>query len=256
MKLKKRLSAVLVMALLMVPALAQDKDVVVITGANRGLGLEFAKRYVEQGYEVYGTARKPNEAKELKATGANVLQLDVLDDESIQKMALALEGKKVDVLINNAGYFGPNPIGTKMDNLSELTREEMDRCLSINTVGPLMVTQALLPNMHLSEQKKVINISSRSGILDESRRPAGAAYGYKVSKTALNMVSKNMSGDKSMKDFIIISLAPGHNKTDMGTDRAKLTPQESIPKIIELISSLTKKDSGKFIYYTGVKLPW
>ncbi|MDB9741349.1 SDR family oxidoreductase [Akkermansiaceae bacterium] len=256
MKWKKLISIVLVIAATVVPSFAEDKKVVVITGANRGLGLEFAKQYVAKGYEVYGTARKPEEATDLKAAGAQVLQLDVLDDQSIANMAQALKDKKVDVLINNAGYMGPIPLGKSAHNLAELTREEMDRCLGINTIGPLMVTQALLPNLLRSEMKKVINISSRSGILDKSRGPGGERYGYKVSKTALNMVTKIMSGDKSMKGLIIVSMAPGHNKTDMGTDRAKLSPDQSIPKVIDLITNFTKKDSGKFIYYTGVELPW
>ena len=231
------------------------KDLTVfITGANRGLGLEMAKQFSADGYRVIGTARKPEKAIELKATGAMVVQLDVTDEESIKNMAKAVQGKKIDILINNAGYFGPKLMTQRPDNLQSLTRKEMELCYAVNTMGPIFVTQALLPNLRKSDVKKVVHISTRSAILNAGS--PGLAYGYRVSKTALNMVTRTMAGDKSMKGFIVVSLAPGHNKTDMGTHWANLKPEESIKKVKALIESLTRKHHGGFWFLDGSPRKW
>jgi len=231
----------------------EGKPSVLITGANRGLGLELSKQFLKDGYQVYGTARKPEEATELKEAGAIVVQLDVTSEESIQAMAKSLEGVALDILINNAGYFGPNKIGTKMDDISNVTRKEMELCFQVNTMGPIFVTQALLPNLQAGEQKKVVNMSTRSSIISKSR---GGAWGYRVSKAGLNMVTSTLNGELSKKGFIVASVAPGHNKTDMGTERAKQTPEQTMPKLKKVIENLTKKQSGGFWYYDGKRLPW
>ena len=228
------------------------KQTVLITGANRGLGLEFAKQFSEKGYHVIGTARSPEKATELKATGAEVMKLDVTSEEDIAALAEALKGKKLDILINNAGYFGPTlSVGKKNAKINNITREEMLDCFTINTMGPIFLSQALLPSLKLSEQPKIINISTRSSQLSTDR---AKAWGYGVSKAGLNMVTNNLNGELGKQGFIVISLAPGHNQTDMGN--GKLMPEESIGKMIPLIENLTKKQSGKFIYYTGKELPW
>lgn len=234
---------------------AQDaKPTVLITGANRGLGLEFAKQFAAKGYHVIGTARSPEKATELKATGAEVVKLDVTSEQDIADLAESLKGRRLDILLNNAGYFGPTlSVGKGKANIHNLTREEMLNCFKVNTMGPIFITQALLPNLKRSKSPKIINISTRSSQL--SVRP-GKAWGYSVSKTGVNMVTWNLHGELTKKGFVVISLAPGHNKTDMGTQRAKLTPEESIGKMIPLIENLTKKDSGKFWYYDGTILPW
>ena len=233
---------------------AEKKGVVLVTGANRGLGLEFVKQFVKGNYTVYGTARKPEKATELKATGATVLQLDVTDPKSIAAMAEKLKGQPIDILINNAGYFGPKLMTEKMDNLETMTRHELEMCFAVNTMGPVFVTQALLPNLRLAKTKKIIHISTRAGII--SKGAGGRGYGYKTSKVALNMVTRTMSKDSSLNGFIVVSVAPGHNKTDMGTERGNLLPSESVPKTKALIESFTLKDNGKFYFYTGAELPW
>ena len=230
-----------------------SKKSILITGANRGLGLELAKQYLSKGYTVYGTARKPDEATELKETGATVLQLDVTSEESITALAKELEGKPLDILFNNAGYFGPNKIGEKMDGIAELTRKEIELCFQINTMGPIFVTQAVMPNLQKGKEKKIINMSTRSSIISKGR---SGAYGYRVSKAALNMVTSTLHGELHKQGFIVASVAPGHNKTDMGTDRAKQTPDITMPKLIKVIDNLKPKQSGGFWYFTGERLPW
>jgi NAD(P)-dependent dehydrogenase (short-subunit alcohol dehydrogenase family) len=214
---------------------------VLITGANRGLGLEFAKQFSAKGYKVIGTARKPEDATALKATGAQIVKLDVTSDESIAAVAQLLAGKKIDILLNNAGYLS-----------RKSTREEMTRCFTINTLGPYYVTEALLPNLKLSDHPKIINISSRSGKLSEGK---GSLRGYSISKTALNMVTRHFHS--KLKGMIVISLAPGHNKTDMGgLTSGKFEPKDTIGSMIPFIEKLTEQKSGKFWYFDGTHLDW
>ena len=227
------------------------KDItVLITGANRGLGLEMVKQFAADGYKVIGTARKPEKATDLKATGATIVKLDVTSEEDIAAMAKTLKGQKIDILINNAGYFGPKLMTENPDNITKLTRQEMTTCINVNTLGPIFVTQALLPNLRLSPMKKVVNISTRAA------SPGGTAYGYRISKTALNMVTRCMSVDAGMRGLIVIALAPGHNKTDMGTRLANLDPVQSMKKVKALIESLTPKHHGKLWFYDGSPMRW
>ena len=255
----KKLLLPLVFALGLASTLhAQDEKegpTVLITGANRGLGLEFAKQFSEKGYQVIGTSRSPEKAEELKATGAEVLKLDVTSKEEIAALAESLKGRKIDILLNNAGYFGPKTIAEGgVSNFETIKAQEMEDCFRINTLGPLFVSQALLPNLKLSESPKIVSISSRFGIIGEGKN---IAWGYNVSKTALNRVVANMHAALHKEGFIVIALGPGHNKTDMGgLERGELQPKESIGKMIPLIEGLTKEQSGEFLYYTGEELPW
>ena len=227
--------------------LAQDSPkeptlTVLVTGANRGLGLEYAKQYQAAGHHVIGTVRKPEEAMALKTTGAEVVKLDVTSDEEIANLAKTLKGRQIDILINNAGYLG-----------KKQTRDEMNLSFSVNTLGPLFVSRALVPNLKLSESPKIINISSRAGRLTDG---TGKMTSYALSKTAVNMVTRNLHSQLADKGFIVISLAPGRNQTAMGGEKAPLKPEESISQIITLISNLDKSQSGRFWYYDGSELQW
>jgi len=237
---------------------AGAKKTVLITGANRGLGLALSKQFAADNYYVIGTARSPEKATELKEVADEVLALDVASDESIKALATALKGKTIDILVNNAGYFGPTTgLGTeneKSATLKTLTRSEVLDCFAVNSAGPIFVTQGLIPNLLASKRAKVIIISSRSGIINQSRN--AGAYGYRISKTAVNRAVKIMSVDKALGKSIVVAIAPGHNKTDMGGNKAKLSPEESMKKVKTLIESLTPKHDGGFWYYDGKKLPW
>ena len=222
---------------------APDKKLtVLITGANRGLGLEYAKRFIKDGHTVIGTTRSPEEAVDLKEAGAEVLKLDVTIDEDIANLAKSLKGRPLDILVNNAGYLG-----------RKSTRYEMNLSFCVNTLGPLYVSEALVPSLSLSSQPKIINISSRAGRLADG---TGKMTSYAVSKTALNMVTRTLHSRLNKKGFIVISLAPGRNQTEMGGKGAPLKPEETADKIIPLIESLTTKHSGGFWYYDGSELSW
>ena len=224
---------------------AEEKEplTVLITGANRGLGLEHAKQWAAAGHKVIGTARKPADATELKATGAQVVKLDVTSDEDIANLAKTLKGKKIDILINNAGYL----------DRGNVTRESLIRTFNINTAGPLLVANALVPNLKLSKNPRIVNISSRLGIISRLHNIHPA---YSISKAGLNMVTANLHAKLSKDGIIVISLGPGHNKTNMGGKNAPLKPEDSVKNMTKLIKSLKKKDSGGFFYHDGTKLPW
>jgi len=234
---------------------AKNSKTVLITGANRGLGLELSKQFAADDYYVIGTARSPEKAIDLKSVADEVLALDVTSDESIKALTAALNGKTIDILVNNAGYFGPTLSVGKTAALKDLTRSEVLDCFAVNAAGPIFVTQGLLPNIMASENPKIIMISSRSGIMTKMRKGPGA-YGYRVSKTAINRVVQIMSFDPSLKKCIVVALAPGHNKTDMGGGNAQLNPEESMKLVKQRIEEFTKKHHGGLWYYDGKKLPW
>jgi NAD(P)-dependent dehydrogenase (short-subunit alcohol dehydrogenase family) len=222
---------------------AEDEQLtVLVTGANRGLGLEFARQYAAAGHKVIGTARKPDEAKELKATGAQVVKLDITKDEDIADLAKTLKGQKIDILLNNAGYMNRG-----------LDREALMRCYNVNSAGPILLAKALVPNLKLSTQPKIVNISSGLGSID---RANGYLTAYSMSKAALNMASRHLHGQHGKDGFIVISLNPGHNKTDMGGKGAPLEPKDSIKKMIKVIGSLEKSQSGRFWYIDGTEVKW
>ncbi|MDA0193522.1 MAG: SDR family oxidoreductase [Bacteroidetes bacterium] len=237
----------------------QAASTVLITGANRGLGLEMARQFSADGYYVIGTARSPLEAIELKSFGVQVEQLDVTDIESVAALAKRLKGKQIDILINNAGYFGPIPLDQKQQKIDELNLEGVERCFEVNTLGPMRVTQALLPNLYAGKERKIINISTRAGILANSYhggKGGAQGYGYKQSKAALNMFTRILAGDLKPDNFIVVSLAPGWVKTDMGTQLAEMTPEESILDVKKVIETLTPDHSGGFWFHDGSSLAW
>lgn len=213
-----------------------------ITGANRGLGLAFAEKFMEAGYHVIGTARKPEEATELKEAGAEIMALDVTDDKQIEALAKKLAGRKIDLLINNAGIFPKSN-----------DRETMMKTYSVNTLGPYFLSEALIENLKLSPAPKIVNVSSQLGQLTNGQ---GWAGGYAFSKAALNMVTRNLHSSHRNEGMMVISIHPGHNKTDMGGDGAPLDPAHTAAKLAELVENLTPDHSGKFFLYSGQELDW
>ena len=230
------------------PVSADDTGTVLVTGANRGLGLEFVKQLKAKGYKVIGTARSPAKATELKATGVQVEQLDVADQASVDALAAALEGMPIDILINNAGMANRTD-----SSLATLDFAAMERSFQVNSLGPLRVTQALLPNLQAGKGKTIVNITSRLGSIELS---TGGIYAYRTSKTALNQINKIMSVELAPQGFTSIVMHPGWVKTDMGGPDATLTVPESINGMLGVIGGLTVDSTGKFYNYDGTELPW
>ena len=248
-----RVSSVLTTVLSLILSLpfaasANDKGVVLVTGANRGLGLEFVKQLQGMGYEVIGTARNPDKAIDLKATGARVEQLDVADQASVASLATRLMGVSVDILINNAGML--NRADSTLDTLDF---EAMDRSFQVNSLGPLRVTQALLPNLKAGQRKTIVSITSRLGSIELS---TGGLYSYRTSKTALNQINKIISTELAPQGFTCVVMHPGWVRTDMGGANATLAKAESISSMLKVIEHLTIESTGKFFNYDGEELPW
>lgn len=227
---------------------AADAPTALVTGANRGIGLEFVKQLTAQGYNVIGTARKPGSAGALKRTGASVLQLDVTSSESVRAMAAQLKGQPIDLLINNAGVSGHDA-----PTFRETDFDKIAFTFDVNSLGPMRVTQALLDNVLASKQKRVVHISSIMGSIEKNW---GGLYGYRASKTALNMLNSSLAKEVGKAGVTSVVLHPGWVKTDMGGESAQVEKEDSVAGMLKVISALELADGGRFIDYQGQSLPW
>lgn len=230
-------------------AAAGKPETVLITGANRGLGLEFAREFSAKGYKVIGTARKPHEAYDLQALHVRVEKLDVTDPDSVQALAGRLDGVSIDILINNAGIMGANA-----PTFVSLDVDDLDKTYQVNSLGPMRVTQALYDNLKMAKTRKIIQITSDLGSISLNSR--GGLYGYRMSKAALNMFNKTLADELGGEGFICVVLHPGWVQTDMGGSNAPLTPQQSVSALIKVIEKLKPTDNGRFLNYKGKELPW
>ncbi|HYF15084.1 MAG TPA: SDR family oxidoreductase [Phycisphaerales bacterium] len=220
-----------------------------VTGANRGLGIEFVKALRRRGYDVIAAARRPEEAKALARPGVRVVQLDVADEKSIESLAAQLRGVPIDVLVNNAGVTDPND--KKIEGLSF---GAFERVFAVNVFGLAVLTKALLPNLRAGGEKKVLNISSQLGSIHDAI--PGFSYAYSASKAAVNMITARMSRDLLRDKFTVVSFCPGWNKTDMGGPDAPLDPAESVEQLVATADRLTPDDSGKYLRIDGSAIPF
>jgi NAD(P)-dependent dehydrogenase (short-subunit alcohol dehydrogenase family) len=233
-----------------------DNMQALITGANRGLGLEFVKQLAARGDRVFATCRKPAEAKALKDLQKkyggliSITLLDVSDPSSIAESytAISAQTDSLDLLVNNAA--------TALDDggLGGFEQDKMQMILTINAIAPMLVTQQYLDLVKAGSQPKIINISSGAGSL--TLRNSLASYSYGASKAALNFYTRNLSHNLKDAGVIVIALGPGWVKTDMGGPNAQITPEESIGGMLQVIDHLTLDDSGGFLNYTGAVVPW
>ena len=239
-----------VISLLSVDTFAADsKGTVFITGANRGIGLALARNFTEAGFNVIGTARKPENATALKETGARVEQLDVTDQASVDAMAQRMAETPVDILINNAGIKGSDN-----KDMASLDVENMEWVLNVNTLGPVRVMKALFPNVQSGERKMVVNISSTMGSIE--RNTWGCCAGYRASKTALNSINKTFAVDFGKQGVAFVVMHPGYVQTDMNEGKGNITPDQSGVGLMKVITGLDVSDNGKFYDWEGNELPW
>ena len=227
---------------------ASDARTVLITGANRGIGLELSRQYSAAGWHVIGTARKPESAPELSALGAEVMQLDVTDPGSAERLSRELGARPVDLVINNAGIL------PMMRSLEEVDMDAFERAMDVNALGPVRVTRAVLSNLRAGQLRKIVNITSTLGSI--ARNTSGSFYGYRESKAALNMFTKSLAADLGPEGFTCIVLHPGWVRTDMGGPNAPTTVQDSVRGIRRVIDGLTTADNGSFFSFEGERMPW
>jgi NAD(P)-dependent dehydrogenase (short-subunit alcohol dehydrogenase family) len=228
--------------------IATDNRTVLITGANRGIGLEFARQYSQAGWTVIGTARHPDTAAELNQLAAKVVQLDVTDASSVDRLAQDLAGTAIDLLINNAG------IQPLMWTLAELDFDAYEQALAVNTIGPVRVTHALLPQLRAGTLRRIVNITTNLSSIADNKD--GGFYGYRESKTALNMFTRSLAAELGPEGFICIVLHPGWVHTDMGGPQAPLQVDESVRGMRGVIDRLAPADNGTFRTYSGEYAAW
>ncbi|RLN95246.1 hypothetical protein BBJ28_00019437 [Nothophytophthora sp. Chile5] len=225
---------------------------VLITGSNRGIGLAFTKHYVASGWKVVAAARDPETATDLKELKvAKIVQIDTSDEASITAAAEQLKGEPIDLLINNAGIGGGG-------GLDQTTKEEMMKQFEVNAVGPFLTTRAFLPNLKLAVAKSgsatVGQVTSRMGSIADNG--SGGRYGYRASKTALNMVNSSLAVDLKDEKIIALALHPGFVVTRMTGNTGQTTTEESVAGLTKIIAEAMPEDSGKFFHFSGTNLPW
>ena len=228
---------------------------ILVTGANRGLGLEFVTQFLELGYKVIASSRKITNSAELIdlknrfKSRLDIFELDLLMDDSIEKFVGLVGSKPIDIFINNAGVMGVRNL-----QLRDVNSESWLQVFRVNTIAPLLLTQKLLNNILLGLDKKMFYISSRVGSIDENN--GGALYAYRSSKTALNQVVKSLSIDLSDLGISAIALHPGWVLTEMGGPNALIETRTSVSGMISVIHEKTLEDSGRFFNYDGKIISW
>ena len=223
---------------------------ILITGANRGIGLMFAQSFADIVNTVYATARDISNCDELKKIkNIEILELDLLDKNSIKLFCAEVKDIPFDLILNNAGTFQDEQMEeTNLD--PELWLDE----IMINAIGPITLTQKLKENLMSGVDKKVVFISSQMGSIDDNY--SGGYYFYRTSKSALNSAAKSLSIDWKANNIAVLMLHPGWVKTDMGGSKAKLEIGESVTSMMHVINSFDISKTGSFVNYDGKKLEW
>jgi NAD(P)-dependent dehydrogenase (short-subunit alcohol dehydrogenase family) len=227
---------------------------ILVTGANRGIGLEFVRQYADTGATVHACARKPAEAAALadiagKSGGrVQVHALDVADFDAIDALARTLRDVPVDLLINNAGVYGPaSQTAADFDPDGWLTT------FRVNTLAPMRMVQAFLPHLRAGKGKTVATLTSQMGSITNND---GGYYAYRSAKAALNSAMRGLSADLRGDNLILVVMHPGWVKTDMGGDAAPLRPEDSVRDMRAVIAGLGAGDNGRFFNHDGSELPW
>ena len=215
-----------------------------ITGANRGIGLELARQFKDRGDHVVAACRAPSD--ELDNLDVEVIEgVDVTNDQSVGELVKALGDRKVDILVNCAGILSDESLG-------DLDFDRIRRQFEVNSLGPLRVTATLRGN--LARGSKVAIITSRMGSIEDNT--SGGRYGYRMSKTAVNMVGRSLAQDLREEGVAVVILHPGFVRTDMTGNQGLIDPPESAAGLIARIDELTLETTGTFRHTNGEELPW
>ena len=225
---------------------------ILITGASRGIGLELTRRLSANGHTVLATCRDPDHAEALRtlAAGGNIeiLPLDVADAASVAALAETVGDRTVDVLINNAGIIGRKPQST-----TEMDFDGLAETLSVNTIAPLRVAQALLPAIRRSSSGRIVTISSKMGSF--SSLPTDR-IAYRASKAAVNRIMVALAEDLRPDNIAVLVMHPGWVRTDMGGSAADIAVEDSAAGIARVVTGLGMGQSGQFLNYDGSQIPW
>ena len=228
--------------------------VIVITGANRGLGLEFCRQYLAGGNKIYACCRSPEKAfdllglKQSAGDRLEIVPLDVSNSVMLNNLPHIIS-EPVDILINNAGVYGPRD-----KSVGQIDPHEWNEVLKVNTIAPLMLIQVLLDKVITSNEKKIILMSSRIASIEDNQK--GGSYIYRSSKTALNAIGKSLAVDLKDQGVSVGIVHPGWVLTDMGGANALIDVQTSINGLCKVIENLNLTNSGQFFNYDGSGIPW
>ena len=225
---------------------------VLVTGANRGLGLEFSKQYAADGWNVLACCRHPQSALDLQSLAAahsnvKIHTLDVADFAQIDALALQLKDESIDVLINNAGVYPHSSFG-------DTNYDDWANGFKVNSMAPLKMAEAFVQHLTRGQLKKIATLTSKMGSIEDNT--SGESYSYRASKTAVNMVMKSLSIDLKPYGISVITLHPGWVQTDMGGSNALISAQTSVSGLRKVIEDLSLDTTGKFIAYDGKAMPW
>jgi NAD(P)-dependent dehydrogenase (short-subunit alcohol dehydrogenase family) len=228
-----------------------------ITGTNRGIGLEFVRQYAAAGNTIHATCRNPETAVELReiagiSDGRVIIHtLDMNDFDAIDALGRDLEGVPIDMLINNAGLMIP----AKTQRITDMDYDGWAETFKVNTMAPLRMVQNFIENVKASDEKKIINLSSHAASIGDTTHPT-MVLAYRTSKTALNRVMTLVALKYAPDGVITTVQLPGWVKTELGGEIADLTPAESVTAMIKINAGLTAQDNGRYIEVDGTTVPW
>jgi NAD(P)-dependent dehydrogenase (short-subunit alcohol dehydrogenase family) len=229
---------------------------VLITGTNRGIGLEFVRQYAADGWHVLACCRNPAAADELNRLAMqypdriSIHPLDVADHQQIERLAQTLSNQTIDLLINNAGVY-PSDHG---DTFGKTDYAAWKHAFEVNTMAPLKMAEAFIQQVSRSELKTIVTITSKMGSIADNR--GGGSYMYRSSKAAVNIVMKSLSIDLKANRIIAVLLHPGWVRTDMGGANGLISTEQSVTGMRQVIDHLKSADSGKFYAFDGQIVPW
>ena len=228
---------------------------VLITGANRGLGLEFARQYAADGWQVYASYRDLSSASKLRRLAntsednVRTMALDVTDPSSVKAAVTKLEGQAIDLLLNNAGVGG-----ARGQIIGNIVYAAWKKVLEVNTMGPMRVSEAFVDLVARSKRKLIVTLTSGMGSITDNT--SGGSIAYRSSKAAVNMVMRSLAIDLAPRGITCVVINPGWVLTDMGGPNATMTPAESVERLRDLIATLGPAQSGRFLNYDGREYPW
>jgi NAD(P)-dependent dehydrogenase (short-subunit alcohol dehydrogenase family) len=236
---------------------------ILITGANRGLGLEFVRQYAADGWQVHACTRHPEAAPELGALAAAagnriaVHALDVADHAAIDALAQRTAGAPIDVLLNNAGTMGRHSFAEKgmtIQRFGESDYADWMQIMRINVFAPMKMAEAFVEHVAGSAQKKIVTLTSIVGSIGQST--FGGLYAYRSSKSAANSVMRALAMDLKKRGIVAVPMHPGWVRTDIGGPRAELDTVQSVTGMRKVIAGLSAESSGRFFQWDGRELPW
>lgn len=228
---------------------------ILLTGANRGIGLELARSYAAAGWRLLACCRQPEQASELQALATahpervQIHPLEVTDPQSIAALAESLKATSIDLLFHNAGISGPKPQG-----FGQIDREAWLQTFAVNTLAPFYLTQALIELVAASSLRIVAIMGTSLGSIADNS--SGGLYAYRSSKAAVHMVMKSLAIDLAPREIVVVALHPGWVRTDLGGPAAPLRPDQAAKGLFKVLDHLTAADSGRLLSYTGEELPW